>query len=502
MSKDKDLRHVEQRLEEFGDFLREQEMPEKTRQHWRGAVRSGELEPDRTDERSKRPDSGGTQKRRPRRSRWIPVSYVAAVLILALATAYAFPAVSLYAGSLPMVGPFFRMIGADRGLQLAADQGVAHDLHAAQTIDDVKLELVNVVADRSRTVLGFRITTSEGRLDEGMSIIARITDQWGREIPRQGAFYKTTHEDGQDIYTGSITNAGLARMTRHINVRVESIGDVQGPWAFRVPVNYDRAVALEETYEVGATSAERSGVTLEVAKVELHATETVITYLFHGLYGPRGADGSRINDDYRGMPALYADGERILGVRARSTEVAGHDGTLALRASYEPLPEGTGGLRVVHDAVARHYSIVPDRGRIMDDPAPSFVYRISGGGSDRQVELTGASSHQLWGTTVESVEADLQDHRLTLTIRGTGGDLVQLLGFSLIDDSDRSYLLASDGFEMDSETKLGHIAGEGMHFEYTLTFELEEDVHEVKLEFPELLKQVRGPWEVRFSLPE
>ncbi len=501
MSKDKDMRHVEQKLEEFGDFLREQEVPEKTRQHWRQAVRSGELEPDRTDDRAKRPDSGPTH-RRPRRPRWIPVSYVAAVLILALATAYAFPAVSLYAGSLPMVGPFFRMIGADRGLQLAADQGVAHDLHAAQTIDDVKLELVNVVADRSRTVLGFRITTSEGRLDEGMSIAARITDQWGREIPRQGAFYKISHEDGRDVYTGSITNAGLARMTRHINVRVDSIGDVQGPWEFRVPVNYDRAVALEETYEVGATSAERSGVTLEVAKVELHATETVITYLFHGLYGPRGAGGSRINDDYRGMPELYADGERILGVRARSTEVAGHDGTLALRASYEPLPEGTGELRVVHEAVARHYSIAPDTGRTLDDPAPSFVYRISGEGSDRQVELTGASSHHLWGTTVESVEADLQDHRLTFTIRGTGGDLVQLAGFSLIDDSERSYLLASDGFGMDSETKLGHIAGEGMHFEYTLTYELEEDVREVKLEFPELLKQVRGPWEVHFSLPE
>ncbi len=500
MSKDKDLRHVEQELQDFGDFLREQEVPESARQHWRQAVRGGELEPDRTDDGPKRPNSGPIH-RQPRRPRWIPVSYVAALLILALATAYAFPAVSLYAGSLPMVGPFFRAIGADRGLQLAADQGVAHDLHAAQTIDDVKLELVNVVADRSRTVLGFRITTSEGRLAEGMSIAARITDQWGREIPPRGAFYRTSHEDGQDIYTGSITNAGLARMTRHINVRVESIGDVQGPWEFRVPVNYDRAVALEETYEIGAISAERAGVTLQVSKVELHATETVITYLFHGLYGPRGTDGSRINDDYRGMPELYVDGRRILGVRAQSTDVTGHDGILALRASYEPLPEGTVELRVVHEAVARHYSIAPDTGRPLDDPAPAFVYRISGEGSDRQVELVGAASHQLWGTTVESVGADLEDQRLTLTIRGTGGDLVQLLGFSLVDDSERSYW-AADSFGMDSETKLGHIAGEGMHFEYTLTYELEEDARELKLEFPELLKQARGPWEVHFSLPE
>ncbi len=498
VSKDRDVREVEQRLEQYGDLLREQRVPERTRQHWRGAVREGNRSPDRAGSLETRPGSrraAGRTRRPPR----ILVHYLAAVLILALAVVYAFPTISLYAGSLPMVGPFFRMIGADRGLQLAADQGVAHDLYLAETIDDVELELVNVVADRSRTVLGFRISAPEGKLDQGMFISVRITDQWGREIGRQGAYYRVSHEDGMDVYTGSITNEGLARMTRHINVMVDAIGDVQGPWAFRVPVNYSRAVALERTYEVGALSEERSGVQLEVAKVELHATETVITYIFHGLYGFRGVDGVRMADDSRRMPELYtADGERVMAVRAQSSDLARDDGPLALRVSYEPLPEGTRGLRVVHGAVARHYGTVPGAGRTLDEPAPSFVYRIS----DGQVELAGPAAQQLWGTTVEHVEAALEDRALRLTVMGTGGSLVQLVGFRLVDDSERSYSLAPDGFEMESETKLGHISGDGMHFRYTLTYALEDDVREVTLEFTELLKKVVDQWEIHFSLPE
>ncbi|MFO8059327.1 MAG: hypothetical protein R6U70_01535, partial [Bacillota bacterium] len=109
MSENRDMREVKQRLEGFRDLLAEREVPESTRRHWRRAVRlSGAGEAPGAEGPGGREPSGWL-----RRPRWALAGYLAAVLILALSAVYVFPTVSLYAGSLPMVGPFFRMIGAD-----------------------------------------------------------------------------------------------------------------------------------------------------------------------------------------------------------------------------------------------------------------------------------------------------------------------------------------------------------------------------------------------------
>jgi len=151
--------------------------------------------------------------------------------------------------------------------------------------------------------------------------------------------------------------------------------------------------------------------------------------------------------------------------------------------------------------VARRYTNGPT-GRVLDVPVPSFTYRLSGEGANRSVELVDQEGTELWGTTVESVGASIEGNTLTVKIRGTDGDLVELTGFSLRDDQERSYTFGQDGFNMESETKFGYVGDEGMHFEYTLTYELEADANEVTLSFPQVLKQVHGPWEVEFSIPE
>ncbi len=484
MSKRESFDREEKQLKEYGLALRSAQMPETAKRRWRDAIKNAK-----------------TPWFRPRLKGYYAAAAVpAAVILLCLVSVLASPTMALYAGSVPILGPFFKALGADRGLQMSQELGVSQQLELSETVNGIEFELVSVVADVSRTVFAFRITGPSDRVEPGEMIDVSVTDQWGRSIGGGSMWYKHEYVDDQVILTGTITKDGMITMTRHLNLVVNSISGVKGPWEFKIPVSYNRAAALSESYDLGVVSDEINGIQLEVVKLECNATETVVTYRFHGLRG--------WEDGLMFLPRLYTgDGTPttpLRNLRASRSDLS--DDHLVETVAYEPIPDGTTTLRVEHEAIGMVYlmpEIAERRGnmaRAMPDTL-KFEFAVTEDAGSRILEPNSPREIAVWGTTVEITEAQVNGNEVIFKVRGTDGLLVDINGFMLVDNTGRHYQLPHDSAgNFESETKFGHLGTEGLHFEYTLRYTVGGDAQGLTLSFPHVTKYVEGPWVVEFEL--
>ncbi|GEM_PF-5486894 len=487
MSKRESFDREEKQLKGYGRALRSAQMPESAQRRWRDAIRT-----------AKRPWF------RPRLKGYYAAAAVpAAVILLCLVTVLASPTMALYAGSVPILGPFFKALGADRGLQMSQELGVSTQLEMSETVNDVEFELVSVVADVSRTVFAFRITGPVDKIEPGEMIDVSVADQWGRSIGGGSMWYKHEYVDDQIILTGTMTRDGMITMTRHLNLVINSISGVEGPWEFKIPVSYNRAAALSESYDLGVVSDEINGIQLEVVKLECNATETVVTYRFHGLRA--------WEDGLMFLPRLYtSDGTPTTPLRSRALRASRSDlgdDHLVETVAYEPIPDGTSTLRVEHEAIGMNY-LMPetaehrgDTDRAMPE-ALTFEFALMEDAGSRTLEPNSPQEIAVWGTTVEITEAQVDGNEVTFKVRGTDGLLVDINGFMLVDNTGRHYQLPNDSARsfVESETKFGHLGTEGLHFEYTLRYTVGGDAQGLTLSFPHVTKYVEGPWVVEFEL--
>jgi|GEM_PF-5281576 len=283
----------------------------------------------------------------------------AAVLVVALSAI--FPAVALWAGSLPGVGVAFQRIGFTESLAMKYPPGLVATIDREVSGHGITLRVLELTADNQRTLITAEAIVPERYYERTETLsgstvtrrfVMQLEDQWGHKSSDRSWPGYEAHDAGEGLVRldMALEFAPVRFETRHLTLRLCAVDLTQWPevkleplLAVRLPVDLRAAAAYVRTIRPG-TSATVAGVTVTLEEVALGHTGTQATVRYTGLVpygnlapmlGYRSPNSGSIQTVREGadsialeLPPIRYRGEQALLIRLAPVEPVDLDFTL------------------------------------------------------------------------------------------------------------------------------------------------------------------------------
>lgn len=220
----------------------------------------------------------------PRFRRFFGVRAIAMILMVTFLflSTYISPTAAYYASKIPVLGEMFMVV--DQGILVAHEEGFGQRIDKSKTINGFTFTIEEIIIDKTRTVILFKITVPEGySFQGGMPDDIYLKDQFGYSYNRHGAGAQGFPD--KNVISGSVEFSELKSWARTLTFRTTTLNlygnnkenYIFGNWELSFKV--DPFLAKKVTREINLSrKLDIPGGEVEFSKVLLAPSQTAIFY--------------------------------------------------------------------------------------------------------------------------------------------------------------------------------------------------------------------------------
>ncbi|MEJ8547698.1 DUF4179 domain-containing protein [Brevibacillus borstelensis] len=224
------------------------------------------------------------------------------------------PAVAAYVSHIPGMEPLVKMIQAKKGLEMAANHGLAQEIGAFAEAENVSFTIDQVIGDQRRMLLLYTIQHKEpGHVVQLESI--DIQDDKGNKIPLsyslpRGSFEPASHaQEAIEVYPTDENPALPDNLVVKATIFVDAV-PMDTPLTVTVPIDKSKYADLKEKiYPVNQTVTV-DGQKLTISQVAVYPTQAEVTIRFAPENTKKifGFDNLRLEDEKGQTFAFWGNG--------------------------------------------------------------------------------------------------------------------------------------------------------------------------------------------------